>query len=584
MPAVVPSPGTFPGTFPGAASAAGLPRARLRRLALRALACAPLAFALVFAAPAATRRPTVPPAVLEPTIAGEFALQAGRLDEAVRWYLQAATAAEGDAGLAERATRIALLAGDDARSAQALALWRQRAPASPTLHAAGLALGLRRDDAAAARREFAALLDAGQADGWRYALSALDSGRNPKLAATLVADAVARERLPDQLQAWLAFGGLAQKLDDRALASRIVAQVIERFPGEPRVALLHASQLREDGKPDEARAVLAGLEAATRASSGLRLSVAAEYEAMGDAKAAAEVLARGAQDDRSYRLRASLLARAGDREALSALYDALLRDSAKPDPARRLLLGQVAEFLERREDALRWYQGVPGGEERWDAALRAASVLHALHRGDEAYASLKALEAQAEADDDTRRDAYLLEAELRNDDGDDAGELDAYARGLAAFPDDSALLYARGLAWERRDDIPRAEADLRRILVAEPDNVATLNALGYTLADRTTRYTEALELIDRARVAEPDNAAIIDSYGWVLYRLGRNEEALVQLRRAYALQKDPEIAAHLGEVSWVTGDHEAARRWFDESRKLDPSNRALQRALEKTGA
>jgi predicted Zn-dependent protease len=477
-----------------------------------------------------------------------------------------------------------LLAGDDARSAQALALWRQRAPGSPALQAAGLALALRRDDAAAARTEFEALLRNGDADGWKHALAALDSGRNPKLAATLVGEALDRRLLPAQLQAWLAFGGLAQKLDDPALAARIVAAVIERFPDQPRVALLHASQLREEGKQEQARAVLAGLEPATRGNRDVRLSVAAEYEAMGDPGTAAAVLARGLQDDRSYRLRASLLARAGDREALAALYAALQRDSAKPDPARRLLLGQVAEFLERREDALRWYRSVPGGDERWQAVLRAASVLHALHRGDEAYASLKALQAEAAADDDTRRDAYLFEAELRHDDGDDAGELDAYARGLAAFPDDSALLYSRGLAWERRDDIARAEADLRRILVAEPDNVATLNALGYTLADRTTRYAEALELIDRARVAEPGNAAIIDSYGWVLYRLGRNEEALVQLRRAFALQTDPEIAAHLGEVSWATGDKAGARRWFEESRKLDPDNRALQRALEETGA
>jgi predicted Zn-dependent protease len=556
-------------------------RGRARAVALGLAAAASLA--LAFAASAATR-PDAPPAVLEPTIAGEFALQAGRLDEAVRWYLQAATAAEGDAGLAERATRIALLAGDDARSAQALALWRQRAPGSPALQAAGLALALRRDDAAAARTEFEALLRNGDADGWKHALAALDSGRNPKLAATLVGEALDRRLLPAQLQAWLAFGGLAQKLDDPALAARIVAAVIERFPDQPRVALLHASQLREEGKQEQARAVLAGLEPATRGNRDVRLSVAAEYEAMGDPGTAAAVLARGLQDDRSYRLRASLLARAGDREALAALYAALQRDSAKPDPARRLLLGQVAEFLERREDALRWYRSVPGGDERWQAVLRAASVLHALHRGDEAYASLKALQAEAAADDDTRRDAYLFEAELRHDDGDDAGELDAYARGLAAFPDDSALLYARGLAWERRDDIARAEADLRRILVAEPDNVATLNALGYTLADRTTRYAEALELIDRARVAEPGNAAIIDSYGWVLYRLGRNEEALVQLRRAFALQKDPEIAAHLGEVSWATGDKAGARRWFEESRKLDPDNRALQRALEETGA
>jgi predicted Zn-dependent protease len=556
-------------------------RGRARTVALGLATAASLA--LAFAASAATR-PDAPPAVLEPTIAGEFALQAGRLDEAVRWYLQAATAAEGDAGLAERATRIALLAGDDARSAQALALWRQRAPGSPALQAAGLALALRRDVAAAARTEFEALLRNGDADGWKHALAALDSGRNPKLAATLVGEALDRRLLPAQLQAWLAFGGLAQKLDDPALAARIVAAVIERFPDQPRVALLHASQLREEGKQEQARAVLAGLEPATRGNRDVRLSVAAEYEAMGDPGTAAAVLARGLQDDRSYRLRASLLARAGDREALAALYAALQRDSAKPDPARRLLLGQVAEFLERREDALRWYRSVPGGDERWQAVLRAASVLHALHRGDEAYASLKALQAEAAADDDTRRDAYLFEAELRHDDGDDAGELDAYARGLAAFPDDSALLYSRGLAWERRDDIARAEADLRRILVAEPDNVATLNALGYTLADRTTRYAEALELIDRARVAEPGNAAIIDSYGWVLYRLGRNEEALVQLRRAFALQKDPEIAAHLGEVSWATGDKAGARRWFEESRKLDPDNRALQRALEETGA
>ena len=156
--------------------------------------------------------------------------------------------------------------------------------------------------------------------------------------------------------------------------------------------------------------------------------------------------------------------------------------------------------------------------------------------------------------------------------------------GLAAYPDDPALLYARALTWERRDDIAHAEADFRRILVAEPDNVNALNALGYTLADRTTRYAEALQLIDRARAAEPDSAAIIDSYGWVLYRLGRTKEALPELRRAYSMQKDPEIASHLGEVLWVMGQKDEARRYFDEARKLDPENRSLQRALRKTGA
>ena len=200
------------------------------------------------------------------------------------------------------------------------------------------------------------------------------------------------------------------------------------------------------------------------------------------------------------------------------------------------------------------------------------------------FAALRAMQSEAALDEDARRDAYLLEAELRLKDKDAAGELDAYARGLAAFADDAALLYSRALLWERRDDIARAEADFRRILVAAPDDVNALNALGYTLADRTTRYREALELIDRARVAEPGNAAIIDSYGWVLFRLGKPREALGHLRHAFALQKDADIASHLGQVLWVLGEREEARKYFDEARRIDPENRALQRALKEVGA
>src|SRR5690606_5931766 len=155
----------------------------------------------------------------------------------------------------------------------------------------------------------------------------------------------------------------------------------------------------------------------------------------------------------TYGLRAALLARAEDREALLGLYAQLQEEAARPDPRRRLLLGQVAEFLELNEDALRWYASVPGGPQRLQARLRSAAVLHELDRGDEAFAALHGLQADAEAHEDARRDAYLLEAELHRDAGNDEGELDAFARGLADWPDDPQLLYGRALAWERRDDI-----------------------------------------------------------------------------------------------------------------------------------
>ncbi|MDQ7758232.1 tetratricopeptide repeat protein [Xanthomonas sontii] len=534
------------------------------------------------AAPAAAKAPSPAQDVMTPVLAGEFALQAGQLADASRWYLQAANDSPGDAGLAERATRIAMLANDSAAAAQALALWRQRAPESLAMRSAEASLALRSGNLRQARSLLVALLRDKDPRGWRFALIALVSGnRDPEVAAKALDQLLDANAIPDQLEAWQEFGRLALRLDQPKLAERIVDQLVKRFPQEPRVALLHATQLQQAGKTEQARALLQGVEPKVSGDPELRTALAYAYDAIGDTAAAARVLALGPQTTQNYGLRASMLAKLQDNAALTALYDELRKGADRPDPERRLLLGKIAEFLKRNQEAVDWYRGVPGGPLRSEARLRAAGALYALGQKDAAFAEARALQDDAEADDAARRDAYVLEAELRQRSGDDAGELQVFERGLAAYPDDNALLYARGLSWERRDRIDRAEADLRKILVTDPENVAALNALGYTLADRTKRYREALQLIDRARTADPDNAAIIDSYGWVLYRLGKTQEALVQLRRAWSLVKDPEIAAHIGQVLWEQGKHEEANKYFDEARKLDPDNRALRRALDK---
>ena len=522
---------------------------------------------------------------LQASMAGEFALQSGQLSEAAGHYLQAARSAS-DPVLAERATRIALLANEDKLARQSLDLWRSLSPqANPAQQSVAATLDLRAGKTRAAKRELKSLL-AGSDDGWKQVLAALIGavGQQPELVADVLGDLVDDRAMPGKLEPWLGFGGLAQRLNQPALVERIVKQVVARFPGEPRVALLRAQLLREDGKLDEARGVLTALEDAAKASVPLRWALAGEYDALGDPAKAAAMLAVGPQDETSYAQRASLLDKAKDKTGLAALYEEAKREATDPNPARRLLLGQLAEVLERHDEALAWYASVPVEPARAIARLRSAMVLFELGRKQDAFDGLHAMQSEAALQEETRRDAYLLEADLRLKDKDDAGELDAYARGLAAFADDQTLLYSRALLWERRDDIAKAEADFRRILVSTPDDVATLNALGYTLADRTTRYKEALELIDRARVAEPGNAAIIDSYGWVLFRLGRNAEALDQLRRAYTLQKDPDIVSHLGQVLWVMGRKDEARRYFEEARKIDPDSRSLQRALKEVGA
>src|SRR5690606_18764359 len=274
-----------------------------------------------WAAPPAAADPAVE--TLEPLMAAEFALQAGRLEEASRWYLQAAVAAD-DIALTERATRIALLARDDDSATRLLSLWRKQGGQGVNFLGAEASLALRRGDERKAQRHLLRLLAMPGDEGWRQALGVMVAGaRDPAQAARVLEALVRRGSIPSTLQAWLAFGGLAQRLEQPALAERIVAEVVKRFPGEPRVALLRVSQLREAHRNDEARAVLASIADQASVDSDLRMAIAYEYDALGDLAAAEATLAQGVQDDQSYGLRASLLARAKNNASLLTLYDEL---------------------------------------------------------------------------------------------------------------------------------------------------------------------------------------------------------------------------------------------------------------------
>ena len=99
-----------------------------------------------------------------------------------------------------------------------------------------------------------------------------------------------------------------------------------------------------------------------------------------------------------------------------------------------------------------------------------------------------------------------------------------------------------------------------------------LNALGYTLADRTDRYQEAYDLIRQAVSLSPSDHYILDSLGWVLYRLGQHDEAVDYLRQAMEIRQDPEIAAHLGEVLWVIGDKKAAKEVWEAALQIAPED------------
>ena len=122
---------------------------------------------------------------------------------------------------------------------------------------------------------------------------------------------------------------------------------------------------------------------------------------------------------------------------------------------------------------------------------------------------------------------------------------------------------------------------IRKLIRIKPDHAQAYNALGYSLLERNERIPEAVVLVEKAMQLAPDDAAIMDSVGWGYYRTGKLDDSIKMLRRAFAGNPDPEVAAHLGEVLWVRGDKEEAQKIWQDSLKANPGNAVLQAVIKK---
>jgi len=513
-------------------------------------------------------------------LTAQFALQNSDLDTGAKGYASAAELSN-DPDIAEEATRLGLTIRNWPLAKQSLARWQTLAPKDPgVLQArAWIALGEGRTDDAFT--DLDALAARGDEQGWRLIAQTLLGAEDKAAAAKLLERVATPAHLSDKESSWIAVSQLAFKLGDKTSAKRIADGAVQRFHGSDGYAW--SARLAIDSGDKPLARTLYG-EALKRDPKSVRLrgGYAALLADAGDNAGAARALAQGPQDDVTYAARAAYAARGDDKTALTALYRELDNDKSARTGSRLFLLGQVAELLEKREDALAWYREIGEDDEHWfDAQTREAVVLDQLGRTDQALEFLRELQAQTGEDSTQLGNVFMLEADLLARKGrlDEARAV--YGRALETLPDDPRLLYARALFSAEHEDVASAESDLRRVIELKPDDAEALNALGYTLADRTDRRAEALALIERAYKLKPDEPAIIDSLGWIRYRMGDLDASLKDLRRAYEKQADPEIAAHLGEVLWVRGDRDEARRVWEQGRKKDAKNKALLETIRR---
>lgn len=232
-------------------------------------------------------------------------------------------------------------------------------------------------------------------------------------------------------------------------------------------------------------------------------------------------------------------------------------------------LGRIAGRAGRFSEAISWFERVRSGSLYFDSQLGVAQMLVRLERLDEALQRIDSLRKQKPAQS---KRLLLLEGDLLREARQDERALKLYGQAITQFPDDPEFRYARSLVAERLGLLDLLESDLLHVLSLKPDDASALNALGYTLANRTERFQEAEVYLKKALALKPNDAAILDSVGWLRFRQGKFEQALEFLRKAYKSEQDPEIASHLGEVLWALGQKDEAAKIWREADRMHPGN------------
>jgi tetratricopeptide (TPR) repeat protein len=520
--------------------------------------------------------------VLYYLLLGEIAGHRGEFEVSVTALSRTAQKTR-DPRLAERATLAALYARRHPEALINARLWVELRPASSEAREALAAALMETGQSGEAQQQFEQLLaragEPGLAQG--YLRIAATLGRQSNRSEALKVMRALVDRHADQAVAHYALAHLAVRASDLDTATQAIDRALALNPAWEDAALFKGRVLVSlKDMPRVLRFHEQYLDRHPRANS-VRLSYArllVDLKQWDKAREQFKRVVAASPKDADSTFTVALLALQGNDPDEAEKYLKRTLDLQPDNDQARLYLGQVAEQRKQYDEAIQWYSAIESAEMHFEAQTRLGVVLAQQGNLAQARTHLQALHPHTEAQ---RVQLALAEEQILRDARQYAEAFDVLTRILGELPDNSDLLYARALVAEKINRIETAEKDLRRILKKDPKNANALNALGYTLADRTTRYQEALGLIEQALALKPEDPFILDSLGWAHYRLGNYPEAVKHLRAALEKRADAEIAAHLGEVLWMAGDHAGAELVWKGALKHSPDSEALLGVINK---
>jgi len=512
---------------------------------------------------------------------GEIAAQRGSPGLAAQTYLDLAKRTR-DPRVARRAVEVANFARMPDLALAAARVWHESDPVSPQAlqTVTVLLVGAKRvDEAEPYLAKLLASSDTAAANGFMQLGRLL--GGNPDAASNLRVVQKLAERHAALPQARFAVSQAAAAANDEALALSEVRRAAALRP-DWEIAAVYEAQLLERRSPGEAAKRLAGYLESYPDARDVRLNYARVLvldKRYPEARAEFERILARHQNDTDAVYAVGLLAFQVKEYAIAEANMKRLLDLGYRDPnGVRYTLGQIAEEQKDWGRAIDWYKAIQRGEHAMPARLRTASAIAKQGKLDEARAFLRSVSAAGEPQ---RVQLLVAESQLLREANLHREAFELLGQALEKSPDQPDLLYDHALTAEKLDRFDVLEASLQRLIQLKPDHAHAYNALGYSFADRNLRLPEAKKLIEKALELAPEDFFIIDSLGWVLYRLGDLKGAAAQLRRAWGGRPDGEIGAHLGEVLWVLGEREEARRVWQESLKASPDNETLQKTLKR---
>ncbi|MDM8544981.1 tetratricopeptide repeat protein [Candidatus Venteria ishoeyi] len=531
----------------------------------------------------------------------------GDYSTAAKHYYEVAKTSENPK-IAARATRLSLYAKLPQLALDAAKLWYRLAPDNKGARQALIATLLQHGETDAAAEQIQAMLaasniatdsaDAQETDSQESTKAATDisqdeqietlilllkQGGNQKAAIEVMDKLVLAQ--PENAALLYLYARLLIGSEEGDKATSVLESLLNLQPNHPEAVLLYVELLHQQHSQPKALRFLRNLLQNYPDHNDWRMMYARMLVSAEEYDLAAQQFEHLLQEnpgdyDTLYALSLIYLQNKNFKQARLYLNEILKNAELEEQrDTARYFLGQADEQEEKFSLAIQAYKGIDHSSQYYFSAnVRVVLLYIDQKKYNPALEHLKSLNSN---DAEESLTLLKLEAEIYTQQERHDAVLKVYQRGLDADPENVDLLYMHAMTAELLNELELSERGFRKILALEPENIDALNALGYTLADRTNRYQEAYELIYKAYEQKPDAFYILDSMGWVLYHLGEHKKALGYLRKALQLKDDPEIAAHLAEVLWVLGEEVEARHILKKAFAKFPDDKRLQKVIQK---